>query len=74
MGGGVGADLGRAIGDPRFPHFAALLTSPSDGRPRTMDESFEFGLARVLDGIELYVTSQQAQLAQRPSATRGSRA
>jgi hypothetical protein len=56
----VGADLGRAIGDPRFPTFAALLTSPSDGRPRTMDESFEFGLARVLDGIELYVASQHS--------------
>jgi AcrR family transcriptional regulator len=53
----VGADLGRAIGDPRFPSFAALLTTPSDGNPRTMDESFEFGLARVLDGIELYVKS-----------------
>jgi AcrR family transcriptional regulator len=53
----VGADLGRAIGDPRFPKFAALLTTPSDGRPRTMDESFDFGLQRVLDGIELYVKS-----------------
>ena len=53
----VGADLGRAIGDPRFPKFAALLTAPSDGHPRTMDESFDFGLQRVLDGIELYVKS-----------------
>lgn len=51
----VGADLGRAIGDPRFPRFAALLTAPSDGQPRTMDESFDFGLQRVLDGIERYV-------------------
>jgi AcrR family transcriptional regulator len=66
----VGADLGRAIGDPRFPHFAALLTSPSDGRPRTMDESFEFGLARVLDGIELYVASQRARPAQRGRTAR----
>ena len=53
----VGADLGRAIGDPRFPKFAALLVSPSDGHPRTMDESFDFGLSRVLDGIELHVES-----------------
>ena len=51
----VGADLGRAIGDPRYPKFAALLTTPSNGRPRSMDESFEFCLQRVLDGIELYV-------------------
>jgi hypothetical protein len=27
------------------------------GRPRTMDESFDFGLERVLDGIELYINS-----------------
>jgi AcrR family transcriptional regulator len=53
----VGADLGRAIGDPRFPNFAALLSSPTDGQPRTMDESFNFGIQRVLDGIELYINS-----------------
>jgi hypothetical protein len=51
----VGADLGRAIGDPRFPHFAAILTAPPEGRSRTMEESFDFGLQRVLDGIELYI-------------------
>ena len=70
----VGADLGRAIGDPRYPKFAALLTTPSDGRPRTMDESFEFGLARVLDGIELYVDSQKGRPAQRAGAARRGRA
>lgn len=53
----VGADLGRAIGDERFTKFAAILTTPSDGRSRTMEESFDFGLQRVLDGIELYVKS-----------------
>lgn len=53
----VGADLGRAIGDPRFPSFAAILTAPSDGSARTMQESFDFGLQRVLDGIELYVNA-----------------
>ncbi len=56
----VGADLGRALGDPRFPAFAALLTAPSDGQPRSMDESFDFGLQRVLDGIQLYVEAQNA--------------
>jgi hypothetical protein len=64
----VGADLGRAIGDPRFPRFAALLTSPSDGRPRTMDESFDFGLQRVLDGIELHINFVKAQSARRARA------
>lgn len=53
----VGADLGRAVGDPRFPRFAAILTAPSDGQPRAMKESFDFGLQRVLDGIEVYVES-----------------
>jgi AcrR family transcriptional regulator len=57
----VGADLGRAIGDPRFPAFAAVLTAPSDGRPRTLDESFDFGLQRVLDGIERYVDAVTAR-------------
>lgn len=50
----VGADLGRAIGDPRFPAFASILTAPQVERPRTMEESFDFGLQRVLDGIEQY--------------------
>ena len=52
---GVGADLGRAIGDPRFSKFAAVITAPSAGRPRTLDESFDFGLEIVLDGIEHYI-------------------
>jgi AcrR family transcriptional regulator len=59
----VGADLGRAVGDPRFPAFAAIITAPSDGRPLTLEESFDFGLQRVLDGIQLYVeraTSSEA--------------
>ncbi|MEO7458352.1 MAG: TetR/AcrR family transcriptional regulator [Gemmatimonadaceae bacterium] len=51
----VGADLGRAIDDPRFRKFAAILTAPSDGQPRSMEESFDFGLQRVLDGIEIYL-------------------
>jgi AcrR family transcriptional regulator len=51
----VGADLGRAIGDPRFPKFAAIITTPSEGRTRTMEESFDFGLQRCLDGIEQYI-------------------
>jgi AcrR family transcriptional regulator len=71
----VGADLGRAIGDSRFPMFAALLTTPSDGRPRTMDESFDFGIQRVLDGIERYVTSVTPPSARRAKAAlRGPRA
>jgi AcrR family transcriptional regulator len=53
---GVGADLGRAVGDPRFPCFAAVITAPSDGTPRTLEQGFDWGLERVLDGIEAYLT------------------
>ena len=63
----VGADLCRAINDPRFPLLSGILTSSSggitetsslptkDGKPRTMDESFDWGLERVLDGIQLFL-------------------
>ena len=66
----VGADLGRAINDPRYPILSAILSSHSaglasgaslparEGRPRTMDECFDFGLERVLDGIQLYIESK----------------
>ena len=39
----------------RFPAFAAILTAPPEEHGRTMEESFDFGLQRVLDGIERYV-------------------
>ena len=65
----VGADLCRAIGDPRYPLMSAILTSKSggisptsplparEGRPCTLDESFDFGLERVLDGLEVYMVA-----------------
>lgn len=55
---GVGADLGRAVGDPRFAHFAAVITAPMEGRGLSLEESFDFGLQRVLDGIERYIEAQ----------------
>ena len=55
----VGADLGRAIGDPRYPAFASILTAPLQGRPRNMQETFDFGLQRALDGIALYLASEE---------------
>ena len=67
----VGADLCRAINDPRYPILSAILSSKSGGiseasplparggLPRTMDESFDFGLERVLDGIGRYVDAMK---------------
>ena len=67
----VGADLCRAINDPRYPILSAILSSKSGGiseasplparggLPRTMDESFDFGLERVLDGIGRYVDAMR---------------
>jgi AcrR family transcriptional regulator len=67
----VGADLARAINDPRFPILSAILTSDSgglakgnslparEGRPRTLEESFYFGLERILDAIELYINTKR---------------
>jgi len=57
----VGADLGRAIDDPRFPTFAAILTAPPDGKVRSLEDTFDFGLQRVLDGIELYVNADEGR-------------
>jgi AcrR family transcriptional regulator len=56
----VGADLGRAVGDPRFPAFAAIITAPQGEKPLTMTESFGFGLDRILDGIEMYVSGRES--------------
>lgn len=68
----VGADLARAINDARYPVLSAILSSASGGitsssplptrggRPRTMDEHFDFGLERVLDGIQRYMDSLRA--------------
>jgi AcrR family transcriptional regulator len=65
----VSADLCRAINDPRYPLLSAILTSASGGisaesplparagRPRTLDEGFDFGLERLLDGIQDYMNS-----------------
>jgi hypothetical protein len=68
----VGADLMRAVNDPRFPLLSTILSSETGGitsasplpvrrgKPRTLDEAWEFGLDRVMDGIEQYMHALQA--------------
>jgi AcrR family transcriptional regulator len=72
-GAAIAADLRRAVGDLRFPALSAVLTSGSGGPVRTLDESFDFGLQRVLDGIQVYVDSRKAPSARRPKAARARR-
>ena len=67
----VGRGLCRAIHHSRYPRLSAILTSQSGGisdasplpvragRPRAMEEGFAFGLERVLDGIALYIDSNE---------------
>jgi hypothetical protein len=72
-GAAIAADLGRAISDPRFPTLSALLTSGPGGPTRTLDECFDFGLQRVLDGIQLYVDARGEPSTRRPKASRPGR-
>jgi AcrR family transcriptional regulator len=75
-GASVSADLMRAIGDPRFPALSATLTAGQE-RPRALtssglmdalDEGFDNGLQRVLDGIQYYIESRSTVTAQRTRA------
>jgi AcrR family transcriptional regulator len=70
-GAAVATDFMRAIGDPRFPVLSALLTSPSQSRSASLtsggglmdglDQGYEQGLQRVLDGIQFYMESRTAR-------------
>ena len=56
----VAVDLVRTIGNPRYPTLSALLQSGLD-RDITLEDNFEFGLQRVLDGCQMYVDSARAK-------------
>jgi AcrR family transcriptional regulator len=72
-GASVAVDLARAIGDPRFPVLSALLTeqgqvrsaalTAGDGLMDALDEGFDLGLQRVMDGIESYIASRGSKRA-----------
>jgi hypothetical protein len=48
----------RASSDPRYPRLAALVAAGAFADARDADwNPFEFGLERVLDGIEAFVVS-----------------
>ncbi len=72
-GASVAADLARAIGDPRFPVLSALLTEQGQVRSKALtaggglmdalDQGFDLGLQRVLDGIQSYMDARAAKAA-----------
>jgi AcrR family transcriptional regulator len=54
--------LGQVIDADRFPTLCALVASGVFDRPEdTPDDEFEFGLQRLLDGIEILVRRRAAQ-------------
>ena len=69
-GASVSTDLVRAIGNPSYPVLSALLTAPTQTRSKALtsrgglmdglDQTFEQGLQRVLDGIQFHMESQAA--------------
>jgi AcrR family transcriptional regulator len=65
----VAVDLVRAVGNPRYPTLSALIVSGLD-RENTVEDNFEFGLQRVLDGIETYVESARARTTSRRGGSR----
>ena len=78
-GASVAADLARAVGDPRYPVLSALLTAQGQVRSKALtsgglmdalDEGFDLGLQRVLDGIQFYMESRRTK---RESGTRTAR-
>ena len=56
----VAVDLVRTVGNPRYPTLSALIQSGLD-RDITLEDNFEFGLQRVLDGCEAYVKSVRVE-------------
>jgi AcrR family transcriptional regulator len=58
----VAVDLVRTVGNPRYPTLSALIQSGLD-RDITLEDNFEFGLQRVLDGCQMYVDSTRAKSA-----------
>jgi len=68
----VSVDLVRTIGNPRYPTLSALILSGLE-RDITVEDSFEFGLQRVLDGLETYVNSHSKRPAPVAAKTRHSR-
>ena len=70
-GASVATDLMRAIGDPRFPALSATLVAGrerpaalvSSGLMEQLDEQFDNGLQRVLDGIQFHIESRNKAVA-----------
>jgi AcrR family transcriptional regulator len=56
--GGWEAALARGIAEDRYPHVARFMTNPPSAE---RVDPFEFGLARLLDGVEAMIESRKQQ-------------
>jgi AcrR family transcriptional regulator len=69
-GAGFGAALERVVGDERFPTLTRIATSGGFEHDATpSDDDFEFGLRRLLDGIEAYIRSRPTSRHPRKAAS-----
>jgi putative N-acetylmannosamine-6-phosphate epimerase len=58
--------LARLADPTRFPALHAVIAEGVFDAPDASDEHFEFGLQRVLDGIEALVRTRRSMRARRP--------
>jgi AcrR family transcriptional regulator len=67
----LGQSLERVVGDGRFPALALVMAGGGFGKGTApSDDHFEFGLQRLLDGIEAYIRERSAPRGSRKAAPR----
>jgi len=69
-----GQSLDKVVGDGRFPALARVMADGGFGQGTApSDDHFEFGLQRLLDGIEAYIRARSAARRRRKAARRRQR-
>jgi AcrR family transcriptional regulator len=61
MGSGWASAMERVVADQRFPALSSIVASRSFAEDGSQIDPFEFGLQRVLDGIETHVRRQTSR-------------